>query len=65
MSCYCDKKKPPGRDCKNIPLRPIYMGSVFQCRMRQPRPTPHKKIGLFLSLDAAVASDTENHCPYK
>jgi hypothetical protein len=24
-----------------------------------------QKIGLFLSLDAAVASDTENHCPCK
>jgi hypothetical protein len=24
-----------------------------------------QKIGLFLSLDPAVASDTENHCPCK
>jgi hypothetical protein len=24
-----------------------------------------QKIGLFLSLDVAVASDTENHCPCK
>jgi hypothetical protein len=24
-----------------------------------------QKIGLFLSLDAAVTSDTENHCPCK
>jgi hypothetical protein len=32
MSCYCDKKKPPGRDCKNIPLSCYavrYLSSLF------------------------------------
>jgi hypothetical protein len=39
------------------------MNNVFQCRMRQPHPT--QEIGLFLSLYAAVASDTEKHCSCK
>jgi hypothetical protein len=49
---------PPGHYCSFVALWPIYMNSDFDSVGCDSRIQHRTKIGLFLSLDAAVASDT-------